>query len=168
MTDAITTKDAGPRKALGRGLAALIPTAAMAVPTTPATQAQAAASTAASSGFRLLPIERIQPNKAQPRKTFDEGPLAELADSIREKGVLQPIIVRRRGDIYEIVAGERRWRAASRAGLHEIPALIKELSDMEVLEAALMRISSEKISIRWKRPSPTTDSFASTTLLKTR
>ena len=118
--------DNGPRKALGRGLAALIPTAA---PTS---------ATATAAGLRSLPIERIHPNKGQPRKTFDQEPLAELAASIKEQGVLQPVVVRRRGDDYELVAGERRWRAAQLAGLVEVPALVKELSDAEALEVALI------------------------------
>ncbi len=125
--DVTTMKDAGPRKALGRGLAALIP------------QSPAVAPAASSgSGLRLLPIERIHPNRAQPRKSFAEEALAELAASIEEQGVLQPLVVRRRGDDYEIVAGERRWRAASRAGLHEVPAIVKELSDSEALQVALI------------------------------
>ncbi len=116
-------KDNGPRKALGRGLAALIPSNS---------------ATAQSPGLRLLPIERVIPNKSQPRKHFDEAALAELSQSIATQGVLQPLVVRRRGEQYEIVAGERRWRAASKAGLHEIPALVKELTDREVLQVALI------------------------------
>jgi len=118
--------DNGPRKALGRGLAALIPTAAH------------TSATASAPGLRSLPIERIHPNKAQPRKTFAQEPLAELAASIKEQGILQPVVVRRRGDDYELVAGERRWRAAQLAGLLEVPALVKELSDAEALEVALI------------------------------
>lgn len=112
--------DRNPRKALGRGLAALIPTA------TP------------SEGLRHLPIEQIRPNPHQPRKQFDDAALSELADSIRTSGLLQPIIVRRADDGYEIVAGERRWRAAARAGLNQIPVVIKELSDTGALQAALV------------------------------
>jgi ParB family transcriptional regulator, chromosome partitioning protein len=133
MTDSTQMKDNGPRKALGRGLAALIPTANV----TAAAPAMSAPSTA-NAGLRSLPIERIHPNRKQPRKNFEETALQELAASIREQGVLQPIVVRRRGDDYEIVAGERRWRAASRAGLHEVPALVKEFSDAEALQAALI------------------------------
>ena len=121
-------KDNGPRKALGRGLAALIPTAS----------ALGSATPSSSPGLRVLAIERIHPTKGPPRKTFDEAAIAELALSIKEQGVLQPIVVRRRGEQYEIVAGERRWRAASQAGLREIPALIKELSDTEALQVALI------------------------------
>jgi ParB family chromosome partitioning protein len=116
------------RKALGRGLAALMPTQTREKP----------AVVAKSDGYRLLPIERVVPNKTQPRKHFDEAALAELAASITVQGVLQPIIVRRGPDGYEIVAGERRWRAASRAGIKEIPAVIKELSDEHALQIALI------------------------------
>jgi len=130
MTNVDAMKDNGPRKALGRGLAALIPTAT--------SSGAGVSGTAASAGLKLLPIERVQPNRSQPRKVFDTEAIDELAASIREHGIIQPIIVRRRGDAYEIVAGERRWRAATRAGLHEIPALIKELSDSEALQAALI------------------------------
>ncbi len=117
-------KDQGPRKVLGRGLAALIP--------------QAAPTTTQTPGYRLLPIERVQPNRGQPRKTFSDEALSELSASIKTQGVLQPIVVRRRGDAYEIVAGERRWRAAGRAGLHEIPAIVKEYSESEALQVALI------------------------------
>ncbi|MEE8408799.1 MAG: ParB/RepB/Spo0J family partition protein [Myxococcota bacterium] len=115
-------KDSGQRQALGRGLAALIPTAAAAT----------------AAGLRILPIERIRPSRRQPRKHFDQESLDELAASIQMRGILQPIVVRRRGDDYELVAGERRWRAASRAGLKEIPAIIKELTDSDALQVALI------------------------------
>ena len=114
------------RKALGRGLAALLPS-------TPTSSVATA-----SAGFRMLPIERIAPNKSQPRKHFAEEALADLAKSIQEQGVLQPLVVRRLEDGYEIVAGERRWRAASRAGLHEVPALVKDYSDSAALQVALV------------------------------
>ena len=121
--DASSPTDPGQRKALGRGLAALIP------------QAAAAPS---GAGLRSLPLERIHPNRDQPRKQFDEESLAELAASIKERGVLQPIVVRKAGDGYEIVAGERRWRAAARAGLQEIPVLVKDLTDADALQVALI------------------------------
>lgn len=118
--------DQGPRKALGRGLAALIPPAA---PTT----------TAAPQGpARVLPIESVHPNPTQPRKYFDPDRLDELAASIREQGVLQPIVVRKSAEGYEIVAGERRWRAAARAGLQEVPAVVREFSDSVALQVALV------------------------------
>ena len=91
-----------------------------------------------SKTLSLIPIEKIQPNINQPRKTFSGEELTELKNSIESKGLLQPIIVREKGGYYEIVAGERRWRAAQLAQLHEIPALIKELTDIEVLEIAII------------------------------
>ena len=91
-----------------------------------------------SKTLSLIPIEKIQPNRNQPRKTFSGEELTELKNSIESKGLLQPIIVREKASYYEIVAGERRWRAAQLAQLHEIPALIKELTDIEVLEIAII------------------------------
>jgi ParB family chromosome partitioning protein len=85
-----------------------------------------------------LPIESVQRSAVQPRKSFDERRLEELATSIREHGVLEPILVRRSGTGYAIVAGERRWRAAQRAGLREIPALLREANDRESFELALV------------------------------
>lgn len=119
----MTSPDSGSRKALGRGLAALMPS----------TRASAVA------GLRNLPIEKIHPNPKQPRKHFDADKLDELAASIREQGVLQPVIVRRAADDgYELIAGERRWRAAGRAGYQEIPALIKDCSDRDALKVSLV------------------------------
>ena len=104
---------------LGRGLDALIPKTT-------------------SSGTNKLPISQIKPNKTQPRTRFDDAALEELTDSIREKGVLQPLLVRPKDSGYEIVAGERRWRAAQRAGLEDVPVVIRELSDRETLEIAII------------------------------
>jgi ParB family transcriptional regulator, chromosome partitioning protein len=114
------------RPALGRGLAALIP------------QGGSASSGGGAGAVLQIPIERIQPERNQPRKRFDATALAELAASIREKGVLQPILVRRAGSDYRIIAGERRWRAAQKAGLHQIPALVKDLGDEAAFEVALI------------------------------
>src|SRR5450755_561936 len=110
------------RPALGRGLAALIP----------------AAAAPSREGVQTIPIERIRPERGQPRQHFDRPALEELAASIRQKGILQPILVRRDGTDYRLVAGERRWRAAQLAGLHEVPALVRDLSDEEVFEIALI------------------------------
>ncbi len=85
-----------------------------------------------------LPLGSILPNKGQPRKNFDEDALEELTDSIRQNGVLQPILVRKKGQKYEIVAGERRYQAAKRAGLEEIPVVIREISDNDVFKLALI------------------------------
>ena len=112
------------RPALGRGMAALLQNAAPPAP--------------AGRTVMQLPIESVQRSSAQPRKSFDERRLEELAGSIREHGVLEPILVRRAGAGYAIVAGERRWRAAQRAGLREIPALLREANDLESFELALV------------------------------
>ena len=87
---------------------------------------------------RDLPIEALKPNPLQPRRRFEDAELESLAESIRAHGILQPILVRRSGEAYEIVAGERRWRAAQRAQLHQVPVIVKELSDDRVIEIALV------------------------------
>lgn len=115
----------GPKRpALGRGMAALLQNAA---PPSPPGRT-----------VMQLPIESVQRSAGQPRKSFDEKRLEELAASIQEHGVLEPILVRRTGNGYAIVAGERRWRAAQRAGLREIPALLREANDRESFEVALV------------------------------
>lgn len=91
-----------------------------------------------SSSTVKLKINDIEPNRDQPRKTFDESALSELADSIAQHGVIQPLLVRPIQDGYQLVAGERRWRAARLAGLTEVPVVIKELSDSETMEIALI------------------------------
>jgi ParB family chromosome partitioning protein len=87
-----------------------------------------------------VPVEQLHPNPDQPRRAFSEDALAELAASIREKGVIQPLIVRPSpsGDGYQIVAGERRWRAAQRAQVHEVPVIVRDFDDTEVLEVAII------------------------------
>lgn len=86
----------------------------------------------------LIAVEDIEPSKYQPRTEFDKEALDALVASIKEKGVLQPLLVRRQGNKYELIAGERRWRASKLAGLKEVPAIVKELNDKEVLEVALV------------------------------
>lgn len=86
----------------------------------------------------LIHISEIEPNKGQPRKNFDEDSLHELADSIKQYGIIQPLILQKRDKFYEIIAGERRWRAARLAGLKEVPAIIKEYSNQEIMEIALI------------------------------
>ena len=88
--------------------------------------------------YFYCPIEDIKPNKAQPRKTFAGDKLDELAASIREKGIIQPLVVRKMADHYEVIAGERRWRAAQRAGLREVPVVIQDVSEDTALEMALI------------------------------
>jgi ParB family chromosome partitioning protein len=112
---------------LGRGLSALIGEAP-----------SPSHSPSASGGVRSIEVARIRPNPAQPRQIFDEDAMAELAASIAERGVLQPILVRAIEDGFELVAGERRWRAAQRAQLHEIPAIIREFDEESRAEIALI------------------------------
>jgi ParB family chromosome partitioning protein len=115
---------------LGRGLTALLGEAEREQPVD--------AGEARTEGVRLIAIADIRPHPDQPRRHFDEEKLEELAQSITERGLLQPIVVRKIGTGYQIVAGERRWRAAQRARLHEIPALVRDLSDTETLEIAII------------------------------
>lgn len=91
-----------------------------------------------TSGVRKIDINMIKPNKAQPRNYFNDEKLENLADSIKEHGVIQPIILKSINNGFEIVAGERRWRASRKAGLSEIPAIVKELDDIEVVQIALI------------------------------
>jgi ParB family transcriptional regulator, chromosome partitioning protein len=113
-----------PRQALGRGLSALL--------------GDENVKPAPSGSVDEIDIDLIQPNPEQPRTRFTESALEELAQSIAVNGVVQPILVRPRGEKFEIVAGERRWRAAQRAGLRKIPAAIKDISDDKLLELALI------------------------------
>ncbi len=121
------------RPALGRGMAALLSNAPP-----PASVVSMPAPAGPGRALMTLPIEVVERNPDQPRKHFDEPGLAELTASIREHGVIEPILVRREGGSYRILAGERRWRAAQRAGLKEIPALVREASDREAFEIALV------------------------------
>ncbi len=86
----------------------------------------------------VLKINEVEPNREQPRRNFDEDSLLELSESIKQYGIIQPIIVKKRDDYYEIVAGERRWRAAKMAGIKEVPVVIKDFSDREIMEVALI------------------------------
>ncbi len=86
----------------------------------------------------LIPISKVEPNKEQPRKNFDEDALLELSESIKQFGVLQPLLVQDKKDYYEIIAGERRWRAAKLAGLKKVPVIVKHLTDQEIVEISLI------------------------------
>jgi ParB family transcriptional regulator, chromosome partitioning protein len=110
------------RRVLGRGLSALLSDSA----------------TTANEDFLEIDIDLIEPSAAQPRTHFDEGRLEDLAQSIRSNGIVQPILVRKRGARYQLIAGERRWRAAQRAGLQRVPAVIREIPDDKLLELALI------------------------------
>lgn len=111
------------KKGLGKGLGALIDTENI---------------LSENSGIVELKITDIEPNKEQPRKNFNQEKLQALAESIREHGVVQPIIVKKQDKVYTIIAGERRWRAAKMAGLKTIPSIIKDLSSKETMEIALI------------------------------
>ena len=117
---------------LGRGLSALLGDVNREEPVAPQ------APSASTKAIQSIEVALIQPHPEQPRRHFDEGALAELADSIGKRGVIQPIIVRPHGGGFQIVAGERRWRAAQRAQLHRIPAIVRDFDEAETLEIALV------------------------------
>lgn len=122
MSDALRRRPAG----LGRGLSSLLGEVAQDTPLN------------GGAAIQTLPVASIEPHPGQPRRHFDEEALTELADSIRLRGLIQPIVVRPHGHNYQIVAGERRWRAAQKAQLHEVPVIIREFDDGETLEVALI------------------------------
>lgn len=117
------------KRRLGRGLSALL--ADIDVP-------DDSAEAVAQKGVTRLPIEKLTPNPANPRRLFDDKPLDELSQSIRSHGIMQPLLVRPVDDGYEIIAGERRWRAAQKAGLHDVPVLVRDVTPSEALELALI------------------------------
>lgn len=119
-----------PRPGLGRGLSALLGDAEREEPVRPGSQP--------STGVRMLPVSSLAPHPEQPRRHFDEDALDELSKSIAARGLIQPIVVRPHGKDYQIVAGERRWRAAQRAHLHEVPVIVRDLSEAETLEIAIV------------------------------
>ena len=123
-----------PRKALGKGLSALLP-ARQPQKAEPATVAPAAPP---STGMLKIAIDLIDPNPLQPRTVFQPERLAELAQSIRSNGIIQPLVVQKSGLRYILVAGERRWRASRMAGLHEVPVVVQEYTDDRILEIALI------------------------------
>ncbi|MBK7857307.1 MAG: ParB/RepB/Spo0J family partition protein [Archangiaceae bacterium] len=113
------------KRAIGRGLDALLADAR--IPTADG-----------KSGVMMLPVEQIRPDSRQPRREFDSTAIEELANSLKHQGVLQPVLVRKDGSRYRLIAGERRWRAAQKAGLKEMPALLRDASDGEAFELALV------------------------------
>ena len=116
------------KKVLGRGLGALIPQ-----------RQETPADSQATQGLAEIPISQIQPNPYQPRKTFNEASIDELARSVRQHGIVQPLVVTRAGDKYKLIAGERRFRAAQKAGLTTVPVLIKEMmTEGDALQIALI------------------------------
>ena len=130
------------KKGLGKGLDSLIPEKSnKPLAKEPAEEKRESES---GSGIQMMKINMVEPNRDQPRKKFDEDAILELADSIKQFGVLQPLLVRKNKDYYEIIAGERRWRAAKQAGVKEVPVIVKEYTEQEIVEIALIEISREK------------------------
>ena len=126
------------KKGLGKGLDSLIPDNKSMKSVTSEKTVESKEDAAAKSGVQVMKINEVEPNRDQPRKNFDEDALLELSDSIKQFGVLQPLLVRKRKDYYEIIAGERRWRAAKLAGIKEVPVIEKEYTDQEILEIGLI------------------------------
>lgn len=126
------------KKGLGKGLDSLIPDNNSMKSVTSEKTVESKEDAAAKSGVQVMKINEVEPNRDQPRKNFDEDALLELSDSIKQFGVLQPLLVRKRKDYYEIIAGERRWRAAKLAGVKEVPVIEKEYTDQEILEIGLI------------------------------
>lgn len=123
------------RKALGRGLEALLPQRER---EKQATAEPSAAEVRPAGAIIEVDIDRVRPNPRQPREHFKEEALESMAASLRERGMLQPLVVREQGDGYQIIAGERRWRSAQRAGWHRVPVIVREATTVEALELALI------------------------------
>ena len=122
--------EAQPRRGLGRGLSALLGEATREEPIGPNGER--------STGVQTIPVASITPHPGQPRRHFDDAALTELAASIAARGLIQPLVVRPHGSGFQIVAGERRWRAAQRAQLHEVPVIVRDFDEAETLEVALV------------------------------
>ncbi|MEM6821886.1 MAG: ParB/RepB/Spo0J family partition protein [Verrucomicrobiota bacterium] len=118
------------RKALGRGLGAIIGGDEPSRPSAPAAPS--------GEAVQQVTLDQVIPSSLQPRKTFSEQQLEELTQSIRERGIIQPLIVRKNGNKFELIAGERRWRASQAAGLQQVPVIVRKATDIEVLEMALV------------------------------
>ena len=130
---------AAKRNGLGKGLDSLIPnkTAGKSEKTS-SKKSSGDSKKEDKTGEVMVKINSVEPNREQPRKDFDEDSLVELADSIKQFGILQPLIVQQKKDYYEIIAGERRWRAAKMAGIKEVPVIIKNYTDQEIVEISLI------------------------------
>ena len=127
------------KRGLGKGLDSLIPTNVMMESEVKhATVSTASSPEEEKDGTLMVKLSKVEPNREQPRENFDEDSLQELAESLKQFGMLQPILVQNRGDYYEIIAGERRWRAAKIAGLKEVPVIVRELTDQEIVEISLI------------------------------
>lgn len=122
---------------LGKGLDALIPSGSKkTIP--PRKENEYSEKIQEKDGVQELKISEVEPNRQQPRKNFDEDALLELTESIKQFGIIQPLVVQKKGDHYEIIAGERRWRAAKKAGIKKVPVIIKEYNPQEVMEISLI------------------------------
>ena len=126
------------KSGLGKGLDSLIKDNSSAKKTAAANTSFENKVEEMKSGEQMMKINMVEPNRDQPRKKFEEDALLELADSIKQFGVLQPLLVRKRKDYYEIIAGERRWRAAKMAGVKEVPVIIKDYTEQEIVEIGLI------------------------------
>lgn len=126
------------KKGLGKGLDSLIPDKKSGKPANINKSSSSNMNETLKTGEQMMKINKVEPNRDQPRKKFEEDALLELADSIKQFGVLQPLLVRKRDDYYEIIAGERRWRAAKMAGVKEVPVIIKDYTEQEIVEIGLI------------------------------
>lgn len=135
---------------LGRGLNTLIPSTPISnqeMKKNGKTKKESAEKSTERDNETMVSIQKIEPNPAQPRNQFDEDSLHELADSIKQYGILQPLLVKKKDDFYEIIAGERRWRAAKIAGIKEVPVIVRDFTDNEIVEIALIEnIQREDLS----------------------
>ena len=132
MALGVQNKDGAKKARIGKGLDALIPSGGV------NKTIEKPSKVADKDGVVNVKISKVEPNREQPRKNFDEDALQELAESIKQFGVLQPILVQERDDYYEIIAGERRWRASKMAGLKKVPVIIRNLTEQEIVEIALI------------------------------
>lgn len=123
------------KKGLGKGLDSLIPDNKQVKASKPD---ESNLKEELKAGEQMMKINDVEPNREQPRKKFEEDALLELSDSIKQYGIIQPLIVQKRKDYYEIIAGERRWRAAKMAGLKEVPVIVKNYTDQEIVEISLI------------------------------
>ena len=126
------------KSGLGKGLDALIPAGNKRTVEKKNSEPVIIEKVVEKKGVETLKITEVEPNREQPRKEFDEDSLMELADSIRQFGILQPLLVQKKKDYYEIIAGERRWRAAKLAGIKDVPIIVKNYTDQEIVEISLI------------------------------
>ena len=134
----MAVKKGGLGKGLGKGLDALIPESSARKNAKTEVEKQVVIEKVIKKEEVMAKISEVEPNRNQPRKNFDEDALLELSESIKQFGIIQPLVVQKRKDYYEIIAGERRWRAAKMAGLKEVPVIIKDYTDQEIVEISLI------------------------------